>query len=209
MTYTIWAIIGYLIGSIPFGLILTKIAKTEDIRKIGSGNIGATNVLRTGRKDLAALTVLFDVSKAAIVAILAYRLTTSEGITLFSHFTTTNILTSLIAGSSAIIGHNFPIWLKFKGGKGVAPAFGFIVVTSPIVGLLALITWLFMAFTFKYSSLSAITAAIAVPVFSYFFAAPIYNYFYLPIIVIVLILHSKNIKRLLKKEESKISFKKK
>ncbi len=202
-------IIGYILGSIPFGLVLTKLAGTEDIRKIGSGSIGATNVLRTGRKDLALLTVIFDASKAGIAALLACHFVPEEAFEIFGQFTTTNIFAGLTTGTAAIIGHNFPIWLKFKGGKGVASSFGFILATCPAVAGLAGLVWLIMAFTFKYSSLSAITAAILVPVFSYYFAAPIYTIFYTAIVILLILRHHANIVRLLKGQESKIKLKKK
>lgn len=199
LIYGMSALFGYLIGSIPFGLVLTRMAGYGDIRKIGSGNIGATNVLRTGNKTLALLTVLCDAFKAGFAAIIAGKLAGHAD----------SLTASLIAGSFGVIGHNFPVWLKFKGGKGVASAFGFILVTCYPVALSALAVWLVMAFTFKYSSLSALTAAALIPLFSYFFAPlPEYTYFYTAIIVLVIARHQANIKRLLKGEESKIKLKK-
>ncbi len=200
---------GYLLGSIPFGLVLCLLAGYGDIRKIGSGNIGATNVLRTGNKWLALLTVILDASKAGVAAWLAYKFVRPEAVIVFGLATYLNVLASLIAGSMAIIGHNFPIWLKFKGGKGVASAFGFILVTQPMIALAALAIWLVMAFTFKYSSLSAIVAAFAVPVITFFYAQPIYTIFYTALVVLVLVRHHANFARLFKGQESKISFKKK
>lgn len=199
LVYALSALFGYLVGSIPFGLVLTRMAGYGDIRKIGSGNIGATNVLRTGNKILALLTVLCDAFKAGIAALVAGKMAGTEYA----------VTASLIAGSFGVIGHNFPIWLKFKGGKGVASAFGFILVTCYPVALCALAVWLVMAFTFKYSSLSALTAAALVPLFSYFYAPTVeYTYFYSAIIALVIIRHHSNIKRLLKGEESKIKLKK-
>ena len=128
--YSLWGIGGYLLGSIPFGLVLCYLAGYGDIRKIGSGNIGATNVLRTGNKLLAILTLLLDAFKAGIAAWMAYKFVNNTTVMFFGLVTSTNILASLIAGSMAIIGHNLPIWLKFKGGKGVASAFGFILITK-------------------------------------------------------------------------------
>ena len=200
---------GYLLGSIPFGLVLTRLAGLGDIRKIGSGNIGATNVLRTGRKDLALLTVLLDASKAGIAAYLAYILVNPQPVVFFGWYTESNIIAELIAGTCGVLGHNFPIWLKFKGGKGVASTFGFILATSWPVALLALATWLIMAFTFKYSSLSAITAAVLVPVYAFFLTSPVYASFYTAIALLVLYRHKSNIIRLVKGEESKINLKKK
>lgn len=197
--YGLSALFGYLIGSIPFGLILTRMAGYGDIRKIGSGNIGATNVLRTGNKTLALLTVICDASKAGVAALIAGALAGSEH----------SIAASLIAGAFGVLGHNFPVWLKFKGGKGVASSFGFILATCPILALVALVTWLVMAFTFKYSSLSALTAAAIVPVAAFFLApSAAYVWVYTAIAMLVIVRHHANIKRLLNGEESKIKLKK-
>ena len=197
--YAISALLGYIIGSIPFGLILTRMAGYGDIRKIGSGNIGATNVLRTGNKTLALITVLCDAFKAGIGAFIASKIFAGDS----------SVTASLIAGSFGVLGHNFPVWLKFKGGKGVASTFGFILMTCWPVALIALAIWLAMAFTFKYSSLSALTAAALVPLVSYFLApSPEYTYFYPAIVVLVIVRHHANIKRLIKGEESKIKLKK-
>jgi len=209
LTLLLCAICGYLLGSIPFGLVLTRLCGLGDIRKIGSGNIGATNVLRTGRKDLALLTVLLDASKAGIAAFLAERFVNSSDIVIFGLVTQVNILASLIAGTCGVLGHNFPIWLKFKGGKGVASTFGFLVATAPQIALLALMTWLVVAIISRYSSLSAITAAILTPFYAFFLTEPIYSIFYTAIALLVLYRHHANIFRLIKGEESKISFKKK
>ena len=199
LIYALSSLMGYLIGSIPFGLILTKLAGYGDIRKIGSGNIGATNVLRTGNKTLALLTVLCDASKAGVAAIIARYLFGGEQA----------ITASLLAGAFGVIGHNFPVWLKFKGGKGVASSFGFILATCWPIALIALAVWLTMAFIFKYSSLSALTAAILVPFISYFYAPTTeYTWFYSAIVLLVIVRHHANIKRLLHGEESKIKLKK-
>ncbi len=200
---------GYFLGSIPFGLVLCWMAGLGDIRKIGSGNIGATNVLRTGRKDLALLTVLLDASKAGFAAWLAGYLASDSEIMFLGMMVKINLLAALIAGLAAILGHNFPIWLGFKGGKGVASAFGFILVMSPTVALLALGTWLIFAFAFRYSSLSAIAAAVLTPVYAYFFAGEAEALVFSFIAILVLIRHHANIARLIKGTESKISFKKK
>lgn len=209
IVFSIAAVCGYLLGSIPFGLVLTRLAGCGDIRKIGSGNIGATNVLRTGRKDLALLTIILDASKAGIAAYLAYKLTAAVPFDFFGISTTANVMAELIAGTFGVLGHNFPVWLKFKGGKGVASTFGFLLATNWLVALLALATWLIMAFTTRYSSLSAITAAVMVPVYAFFLATPVYSIFYTALALLVLARHHANIARLLKGEESKISFKKK
>lgn len=200
---------GYLLGSIPFGLVLTRMAGYGDIRKIGSGNIGATNVLRTGRKDLALLTVLLDASKAGIAAFVAASLAPAADYVFLGNMTQVNVIAGLIAGSAGVVGHNFPVWLKFKGGKGVASTFGFILATNPQIALLALATWLVCAVITRYSSLSAITAAIATPVYAFFLVEPTYTIFYTAIALLVLLRHRTNIVRLAKGEESKISFKKK
>ncbi|MBR5599639.1 MAG: glycerol-3-phosphate 1-O-acyltransferase PlsY [Alphaproteobacteria bacterium] len=197
--YAISALLGYFVGSIPFGLILTRMAGYGDIRKIGSGNIGATNVLRTGNKGLALLTVLCDAFKAGIAAFVAGHIFAGEN----------GVTASLVAGAFGVLGHNFPVWLKFKGGKGVASTFGFILMTCWPVALIALAIWLIMAFTFKYSSLSALTASALVPFVSYFLAPSIeYTYVYTAIVILVIVRHHANIKRLLKGEESKIKLKK-
>lgn len=199
--YALSAFLGYIIGSIPFGLILTRLAGYGDIRKIGSGNIGATNVLRTGNKKLALLTVLLDASKAGIAAVVAKMMVGGDG--------TLAVTAGLVAGAFGVLGHNFPVWLKFKGGKGVASTFGFILATCWPVALIALAVWLTMAFTFKYSSLSALTAAALVPIASYFLAPSMeYTITYTLIVALVIVRHHANIKRLLKGEESKIKLKK-
>jgi glycerol-3-phosphate acyltransferase PlsY len=201
---------GYLAGSIPFGLVLCYLAGYGDIRKIGSHNIGATNVLRTGNKWLALLTVILDALKAGLAAFAAYKLISPDEV-LFAgdKIIPLNVLGSLIAGTFGVLGHNFPIWLNFKGGKGVASAFGFILMTQPYVALVAFGIWLFMAFAFRYSSLAALTAAAAMPLIAYFMCPPIYAVFYSALALLVIIRHHANIARLLKGEESKISFKKK
>lgn len=200
---------GYLAGSIPFGLVLCYLAGYGDIRKIGSGNIGATNVLRTGNKTLALLTVLLDAFKAGLAAYAARLLLPEAPLSFAGIDTSLNIAGSLIAGSFGVIGHNFPVWLKFKGGKGVSSAFGFILMTQWPVALIALAVWLAMAFTFRYSSLSALTAAAAMPVVAFFMCPPIYAAFYTVIAILVIARHHANIARLLNGTESKISFKKK
>lgn len=188
--------IGYLFGSIPFGLVFTRLAGLGDIRKIGSGNIGATNVLRTGRKDLALLTLVFDIGKAGIIALLCSWVYASQTI-------------GLIAGTAAVIGHNYPIWLKFKGGKGVASTLGLMLTMTPFTGILTALTWLFMAFTFKYSSLSALSALALAPLYAILFSGPIPAVFYFGLAVLSFWRHKDNIKRLYKGEESKINLKKK
>ena len=204
------AVCGYLVGSVPFGLVLCFLAGYGDIRKIGSHNIGATNVLRTGNKWLALLTVILDAFKAGLAAFVAYRLVPDLEIGSFGgQPLSLNVLASLIAGTFGIIGHNFPIWLKFKGGKGISSSFGFILMTQWPIALIALATWLTMAFTFRYSSLSALTAAVIMPIAAFFLCPPIYTAFYVGIALLAIVRHHANIRRLLKGEESKITFKKK
>src|SRR5688572_12052069 len=135
---------GYLLGSIPFGVVLTKLAGLGDIRQIGSGNIGATNVLRTGRKGLALATLLLDGGKGAAAALLFKALSGADA--------------GMIAGFAAVLGHNFPVWLKFKGGKGVATSLGVLIAVAWPVGFLACITWVATASAFRYSSLAALIA---------------------------------------------------
>lgn len=204
------AIGGYLAGSIPFGLVLCYLAGYGDIRKIGSHNIGATNVLRTGNKWLALLTVILDALKAGLAALIAYKILSQTPVLhLWGMDVPLNVLGSLIAGTCGVLGHNFPIWLKFKGGKGVASAFGFILLTQPYVALVAFGIWLIMAFAFRYSSLAALTAAAVMPVIAYFMCPPIYALFYSALALLVILRHHANIVRLCKGEESKITFKKK
>ncbi len=199
---------GYILGSIPFGLVLCYLAGYGDIRKIGSGNIGATNVLRTGNKTLALLTVILDASKAGLAAYVAQKIASSEAYEFLGLPTTRAALAALIAGTCAILGHNFPIWLKFKGGKGVASAFGFVLVLTPKIALLALMIWLIMAVLFRYSSLSAITAVLFVPFFTYYFSDDVHTVFYSFIVLLILVRHHANFVRLFRGEESKIKFKK-
>src|SRR3954471_15469825 len=146
---------GYLLGSIPFGLIAARIGGAGDIRKIGSGNIGATNVLRSGRKDLALITLIGDGGKGAVAVLLARWLTHDSAAVV------------ALAGGAPFVGHLFPVWLKFKGGKGVATFFGVLLAAAWPVGVLAGATWLLVAFLFRISSLAALTAAALSPLFAF------------------------------------------
>ncbi|MBP7704277.1 MAG: glycerol-3-phosphate 1-O-acyltransferase PlsY [Caulobacter sp.] len=188
---------GYLLGSIPFGMIATRLGGAGDIRKIGSGNIGATNVLRSGRKDLAAITLIGDAGKGAVAVLIAYLLTHG------------NPVAVALAGGSAFVGHLFPVWLKFNGGKGVATFYGVLLSAAWPVGLLAGATWLLMAFLFRISSLAALTAAVLAPLFAFATDQP-YPIVILCLFMAVLIFirHHENIRRLLKGEEPKIGAKK-
>jgi glycerol-3-phosphate acyltransferase PlsY len=189
---------GYLLGSIPFGLIATRLGGAGDIRAIGSGNIGATNVLRSGRKDLALITLIGDGGKGAVAVLLARWLTHDSAAVV------------ALAGGAAFVGHLFPVWLKFKGGKGVATFFGVLLAAAWPVGVLAGATWLLVAFLLRISSLGALVASLLAPAFAFFTHQPT------PIIVLcgfmtvlIWIRHHQNIARLLKGEEPKIGAKKK
>ena len=149
------------------------------------------------------------VVKAGLAALIAQKILPDTPTTFLGIETSVNILGALFAGSFGVIGHNFPIWLKFKGGKGVSSAFGFILMTQWQIALIALAIWLTMAFTFRYSSLSALTAAVSMPIVAFFLCPPIYAIFYSATALLVIIRHHANIRRLVKGEESKISFKKK
>lgn len=195
MIYAIVAILAYLLGSIPFGLVLCYAFGYGDIRKIGSGNIGATNVLRTGNKPLALATLLLDSGKGAIAVLLAM------------HFVDFNA--AMIAAFFALIGHTFPVWLKFKGGKGVATTLGTLIALKPILGLAACAIWLFMAVVFRYSSLSALTAIAATPMIAHFlYNDPTLSGLCAFIAALVWAKHRANIKRLFVGEEPKIGKKK-
>ena len=194
MTYgVILALVfGYLLGSIPFGLLLTRAAGLGDVRKIGSGNIGATNVLRTGNKGLAAATLLLDALKGTAAVLIA------------GHFAPE---TAVWAGLGAFLGHLFPVWLGFKGGKGVATYLGVLIGLAWQVALIFAVVWLVMAFLFRYSSLAALTAAVVVPVALYFMSAPQIAILFVVMSIIVFIKHRANISRLLAGTEGKIGAK--
>lgn len=186
------AALGYLLGSIPFGLALTRLAGHGDIRRIGSGNIGATNVLRTGSKGLAALTALLDGGKGAAA------------------FWTAGLLgpdMAVLAGGGAFLGHLFPVWLRFRGGKGVATALGVLIAASWEAGLLACLTWLAAAAAFRYSSLAALAALAAAPAYMWYLADLQRTEFAAFLAVLVFVRHHANVRRLLKGEESRIRLK--
>jgi glycerol-3-phosphate acyltransferase PlsY len=190
---------GYLLGSIPFGLIATRLGGAGDIRKIGSGSIGATNVLRTGRRDLAAITVLGDGGKGAVAALVAWGLAAHAG------GGEAGMTAACVAGGAAFVGHLFPVWLKFRGGKGVATFFGVLLAVAWPVGLMAGATWIAMAVLFRMSSLAGLTAAALAPLFAFAVHAGH------PVIVLatfmavlVFIRHHQNIGRLLKGTEPRI-----
>ena len=194
-------VFGYFLGSVPFGLILTKISGLGDIRKIGSGNIGATNVLRTGNKKIAFLTLLFDSGKGAIAIYLITVILPKLSINEFNKIE----FYQCIVAVSAVIGHCFPIWLKFKGGKGVATGFGVILSLNLNIGMAALITWVFVAKIFKISSMSALIAYSLIPILMFYHEAE-YIYFLSSFIISLLcfVQHRENIKRLINRSEPKI-----
>ncbi len=202
MLFTIAIVGGYLLGSIPFGVIATRLGGAGDLRSIGSGNIGATNVLRTGRRDLALITLLGDGGKGAVAVLLAW-LATRDGTV-----EQQAVVTSLAAGA-AFLGHLFPVWLGFKGGKGVATFFGTLLAAAWPVGVLAGATWLIVAFLFRMSSLAALVAVALAPAIALLIGRP-------PAIallalfmgLLIYIRHSDNIRRILKGEEPRIGAKK-
>ena len=185
---------GYLLGSIPFGLVVTKLAGLGDVRSIGSGNIGATNVLRTGRKDLAFATLVLDGGKGAAAVLIAMLWGPDM---------------MLAAGFGAVVGHLFPVWLKFKGGKGVATTLGAITALAWPVGIACCATWLVVAAIFRYSSLAALLSLAAAPVYTWWLLGDLQMVeLTAALAVLVWYRHQENIRRLLKGQESKIGHKK-
>ena len=183
------ALLAYLVGSIPVGLVLTRIAGLGDIRDIGSGNIGATNVLRTGNKTLAALTLLLDVAKGVVPVLAGARFGPDMAV---------------IAAGAAVIGHIFPVWLRFRGGKGVATGVGAVFVLSWPVGLVCLATWLALVAATRYVSLGSTAASIAAPIAAYWLADAQRAEVMILIAALIVMRHHANIRRLLKGEETKI-----
>ena len=180
--------ISYLMGSIPFGLILTKIFLNKDIRDIGSGNIGATNVLRTGNKIIGYLTLSLDVLKAVIPV-------------LYIKFNYPELV--YVSSLSVFIGHVFPLWLKFKGGKGVATYVGILFSINYILGFVFVVSWLIIFFVLRYSSLGSILATLIIPIFIFFNPNYENEYFFIIMFILILFTHKENVKRLINKEESK------
>ena len=187
---------GYLLGSIPFGVITTRLAGAGDLRKIGSGNIGATNVLRTGRRDLALITLLGDGGKGAVAVLVARALFGDETL-------------AAAAGAGAFVGHLAPVWLRFRGGKGVATFFGTLIAIAWPAGLLAGATWIAVAALFRLSSLAALTAAALAPIYVFLTNQTPQSKLWLAAFMAVLIFfrHQENIRRLLKGEEPRIGAK--
>lgn len=190
--------IAYLFGSIPFGFLLTKVFLKKDIRQEGSGNIGATNVLRSGHKLLALATLLLDGSKGIFAALFA-----GLHIPLSADLHETAIFTMLFV-LFVVLGHCFPIWLKFKGGKGVATAFGALLAAVPITGLAAVAVWLITAFAFRYSSLAALLAIGVAPIVTFFVYGSMPGSVCMLITLLVWFRHKSNIKRLIAGTEPKI-----
>ena len=190
MTYLIVAILAYLLGSIPFGVVMAKLFGLGDLRQIGSGNIGATNVLRTGNKPAAFLTVVFDAGKGAAAVLIARNFGGED--------------VAGIAGLFALLGHLYPIYLRFRGGKGVATFLGTLLALSFPVGLAACATWLVTALVFRFSSLSAVVAAVASPIFAYLLYHKHGATLVLFMSALVIYKHGENIKRLLDRTEPKI-----
>jgi glycerol-3-phosphate acyltransferase PlsY len=184
---------GYLLGSIPFGVIATRLGGAGDVRSIGSGNIGATNVLRTGRRDLALITLLGDGGKGAAAVLLMLWLSGRPE-------------AAAIAGGAAFLGHCFPVWLGFKGGKGVSTFFGTMIAIAWPAGLAAGATWIAVALVFRISSLAALTAAVLAPVYVFLFNQTPEAKLWMALFMAVLIFvrHHENIRRLLKGEEPRI-----
>ena len=182
----------YLLGSISFGLIISRILNLGDLRSIGSGNTGATNVLRTGNKKAALFTLLLDAGKGVLVVYL--------GISFFDSFTVN------FMALAVFIGHLFPVWQKFKGGKGVATLFGTALVISFSAGLLTCLTWLLVAVVFRKSSLSALLGALFIPLWLWVFNEPDFIVLFTLLNIFVFIKHRENIKRLIDGTETNISF---
>jgi len=183
-------VVGYLFGSIPFGLILTKLAGTQDLRSIGSGNIGATNVLRTGRKGLAAATLLGDALKGTAAVLIAGWFGGADA--------------AMFAALGAFLGHLFPVWLKFKGGKGVAVYIGVLIGLFWPAAVAFCLIWLGVAVTTRYSSLSALVASLATPILLYLFGHPALGSLFAILTVLLFYMHRENIQRLMAGTEGKI-----
>ena len=188
MKLEIIILISYLLGSIPFGLLLTKIFLNKDIRKIGSGNIGATNALRTGNKTLGYATLILDILKA-VIPVIFVKIYYSDYL--------------YISSLCVFLGHVFPIWLKFKGGKGVATYVGILCCINIYLGISFGIVWLITFVMFKYSSLSSIVGALSVPIINFLFFNDQIFYFFIIMFILIFYTHRENIKRLLNRTESK------
>lgn len=180
---------GYLLGSIPFGLVLTRLSGGGDLRETGSGNIGATNVLRSGNKPLAALTLLLDMAKGYAAVYIALQISGGLGV---------------LAGLGAFLGHLYPIWLKFKGGKGVATLLGVVAALIPMVGLIFAVTWLGSLALWRYSSVGGMLAAVSVPIAAFVLGEYAMMPMFIGLTLLVLWKHRPNIERLIAGEEPKV-----
>ena len=189
-TYLLAIVVGYLLGSIPFGLILTRFAGTQDLRSIGSGSIGATNVLRTGHKGLAAATLLCDALKGTAAVLIANY---------YGGFDA-----AMLAGFAAFLGHLFPVWLNFKGGKGVAVYIGVLIGMFPPAALVFCVLWLATAATTRYSSVSAFVASFVTPIFLWWFGHPALASLFAALTLLLFYAHRENIKRLQAGTEGRI-----
>ena len=190
VAYPVALVIGYLLGSIPFGLVLTRLAGTQDLRTIGSGNIGATNVLRTGRKGLAAATLLLDALKGTAAVIIADSIGGLEA--------------AMLAGLGAFLGHLLPVWLKFRGGKGVAVYIGILIGLFWQAAVLFCAIWLIIAFLTRYSSLAALVASAATPLALWLMGDRQETVLFALLTVLLWIMHRANIARLVNGSEGKI-----
>jgi glycerol-3-phosphate acyltransferase PlsY len=180
---------GYLLGSVPFGLVLTRLAGGGDLRKTGSGNIGATNVLRSGNKGLAALTLLLDIGKGYAAVYLALQISGGLGV---------------LAGLGAFLGHLYPVWLRFNGGKGVATLLGVVTALIPTAGLIFAVTWLGSLALWRYSSVGGMLAAVSVPIAAFVLGEYAMMPMFIGLALLVLWKHRSNIERLIAGEEPKV-----
>jgi glycerol-3-phosphate acyltransferase PlsY len=183
-------LLGYLLGSIPFGMVLTKLAGTQDLRSIGSGNIGATNVLRTGRKGLAAATLIGDMLKGTVAVVIAGYVDGPNA--------------AMLAALGAFLGHLYPVWLKFRGGKGVATYLGVLLGLFWPAALVFAVMWLATAYTSRYSSLAALVAAFVTPIFLWWFGHAALASLFVVLTLILFYTHRENIQRLQAGTEGKI-----
>lgn len=190
VSYPLALVIGYLLGSIPWGIILTRLAGTQDLRSIGSGNIGATNVLRTGRKGLAAATLILDALKGTAAVIISGYLGGPDA--------------AMLAGLGAFLGHLFPVWLKFRGGKGVAVYIGILIGLFWPAATLFCGIWLALAFALRYSSLSALIASVITPIFLWWFGHAALAVLFAVLTLLLIFMHRENIRRLIAGTEGKI-----
>ncbi|MGH6902032.1 MAG: glycerol-3-phosphate 1-O-acyltransferase PlsY [Geminicoccaceae bacterium] len=191
LPFIIGFVVGYLIGSVPFGLILTRLGGAGDVRAIGSGNIGATNVLRTGRKGLALATLALDFLKGALPAWLAYRYLGPD--------------MAVVAGLGAVLGHCFPIWLGFRGGKGVATAAGVVAALTPVVALIAVGVFVLVVLASRYVSLGSILGAVAAAPSAWLLGHVQAAELYLLLALLIVLKHAGNVRRLLQGSEAKFS----